>query len=350
MTRDVRLCLLGFGAVGQALMPLLAAKAEWHAHRYDARVRVSGIYTPSRGALVSAPGLDAGDLVGVTAFAGHPAYRSDLDALGTLDTSGADVLVELSPLSIADGQPAITHIDAALRAGRHVITANKGPEAHDYRRLRALADERGLAYLHETAVMDGTPVFNLVTSTLPGCTVLGLRGVLNSTTNYVLGVLERGGSVDEAIAEAQAAGFAEADPSLDLDGWDGAAKITALANVLMGCDLRPQDVERVPLATVDADALAAARERGMTVKYLCTARRPAGEGAGGEVPGRDVTLRVAPELVPLSDPLALVTGTSSILTITTDLAGPITVTQHDPTIEQTAYGVFSDLCTLLAST
>lgn len=339
--RPVRLCLLGFGAVGRTFAELLAPRLAELEAVYGARVLLTGVFTPSRGALVDPAGLALPEVLEaageVDGFGGHPAYRPGLDALGTLEASAADVLIELSPLSVYDGQPAISYIEWALTHGIHVITANKGPEAHAYRRLRALADAGGLEYLHETAVMDGTPVFNLVERTLPGCEVVAIRGVLNSTTNFVLAELERGGTQEDAIRAAQAAGFAEADPSLDLDGWDGAAKITALANVLMGADLRPQDVDRVPLR-VSAPDLAAARGRGATVKYVCTATR-----------GEDGTLRlrVAPEEVPLSDPFALVSGTSSIITLVTDLAGPVTITQTDPGIEQTAYGVYSDLLSLL---
>lgn len=339
--RVIRLCLLGCGAVGQAFLEMLEPRRGGIASRFGADVLVTGVFTPTRGALVDPAGLSLPEVLDAVrkpdGFAGHAAYRPGLDALEALEASGADVLIELSPLSVYDGQPAISYIEWALTHGIHVITANKGPEAHAYRRLRAMADGAGLEYLHETAVMDGTPVFNLVEQTLPGCQVVAIRGVLNSTTNFVLAELERGGTQEDAIRAAQAAGFAEADPSLDLDGWDGAAKITALANVLMGADLRPQDVVRMPLR-VSADDLADARVRGVTIKYLCTATRD---------PNGTITLRVAPEEVPLSDPFARVSGTSSIVTLVTDLAGPVTVTQTDPGIEQTAYGVYSDLLTLL---
>ena len=125
----------------------------------------------------------------------------------------------------------------ALRRGRHVVTANKGPLAWAFADLARLAAEQGLQFLYETTVMDGVPVFNLARHGLRGATVTRVEGILNSTTNAILCALERGGTFADAVARAQQEGYAEADPSDDLEGWDGAVKLSALAAVLMGVGL-----------------------------------------------------------------------------------------------------------------
>lgn len=160
-----------------------------------------------------------------------------------------------------------------------------------------------------------------------------VMGVLNSTVNFVLGKLAEGTSLVQAVQEAQRQGFAEDDPSLDLEGWDSAAKVAALANVLMDAHTNPLEVERQGLVDINASRLAHARRRGNTIKLVCRATR----GPNG------LHLTVRPEEVPLSSPMGAVTGTSSVLTLNTDLMGKLSIFEHDPSITQTAYGVISDL-------
>jgi homoserine dehydrogenase len=251
--------------------------------------------------------------------------------------SGADVLVEMSTLSIRDGLPATDYIRYALRRGMHVITANKGPEAWYYKELKALAEEAGKQFLYETIVLDGTPTFNLMTETLHGNTISGITGILNGTSNYVLKLLEEGKSYDEAIKAAQDIGLAEADPSMDIDGWDGAAKICAMANILMDASITPDDVEVESVRSVTAEKLADAKRRGMCIKYICRA----------EQTEDGVKVSVKPEELPREHAYNSVNGTSAVFTLYTDLAGELTIIQTDPGLLQTAYGIYSDLITLL---
>ncbi|MCZ7544598.1 MAG: hypothetical protein M5R40_14235 [Anaerolineae bacterium] len=156
----------------------------------------------------------------------------------------ADLIFEATWLDPHAGQPATDYVRAALRAGRHVVTANKGPVAFAYRELRDQARAHDVGFFFESTVMDGAPVLGVAREGLPGCHVTRIRGVLNSTTNAMLCRMEEGLSYEAALAEMQAAGLAEADPTLDVDGWDSAVKTVVLANVAMGADLRPADVAR----------------------------------------------------------------------------------------------------------
>ena len=126
----------------------------------------------------------------------------------------------------------------------HAVTANKGPVVHGYRELSELAAQRGRRFLFESAVMDGAPIFSLFRGPLPAAELRGFNGILNSTTNLILERMEQGRTFDEAVAYCQRAGLAETDPSADVDGWDAAIKVAALATVLMGVDLKPQQIER----------------------------------------------------------------------------------------------------------
>jgi len=338
----LRALLLGFGNVGRAVAEVLA-RPERYLGLAGLDVAVIGVVTGSHGALVSPRGLDLSRALdewrGHGRFTpGHPdhARTTALDAVRALDY---DVMVELTPLARrARGEPAIAHVRGALERGRHAITANKGPLAWAFRELRDLADAREVAFLYETTVMDGVPVFNLARHGLRGATLTRVEGILNSTTNVVLGTLEAGGTMADAITRAQREGFAEADPADDLEGWDSAVKLAALASVLLEAPLEPEAVEREGLIGLDHARPAAVRARGARLKLVCEAWR---DGAG-------VRGRVALREVPGDDPFALVEGTSSILRLVTDLAGAIVVTEEHPDIRVTAYGVVSDLLAVAA--
>ncbi|GBD08658.1 Homoserine dehydrogenase [Candidatus Thermoflexus japonica] len=333
-----RVALIGFGAVGRAFARLLLRKHEEIRRRYDLDIRVTGIITARRGAAWDPEGLDltaalatvegGGDL---SALSRSPAPA---DTRAFIERCPADVIVEITVLDPRTGQPATDHVRAALRSGRHVVTANKGPLAFAYRELRELARSLGRAFLFESTVMDGAPLFGLVREGLPATRILGFRAILNSTTNFILTRMEEGIPFEEAVREAQAIGIAEADPSNDIDGWDAAVKTCVLANVWMEADLRPDQVERAGIRGIRPEDLVAARQEGRRIRLVCTAER----GADGAV-----RARVAPEAVPLEDLLAHVRGTSSVITLRTDTLKQLTLIEHEPEPAQTAFGILADL-------
>lgn len=324
----MKLLLLGFGNVGRRLVEILVDRASYPGLA-ELDVSIIGITTGSRGGVADPDGLD---LRRVLAENGR--FDSKLTSEEALRTLDYDVAVEMTPLDIQGrGTAAISHVRAAMERGRHVITCNKGPIAWAWRPLRDLARERGVSFLYETTVMDGAPVFNLVQRCLQGNTLLRIEGILNSTTNYVLGEMEKGASLAAAVKGARRLGIAEADPANDLEGWDAAVKVSALANVLLDADLPPEAVERESLSAITTDRVREALDRGCRLKVVCEAFRE-----GGNVIGR---ARVRE--IPLADPFALVAGTGSILRFTTDILGKIVLTEEDPDLSTTAYGVISDL-------
>ena len=339
--KTVNLALMGFGNAARAFARILLEKEAALAADYDACIRVTAIATGSRGALVDERGIDLREAIRQIEeegrFApGHPAYRN-LSGLDLANMHCYDCLVELSPLNIFTGQPAISHIEAALAQKKHVITANKGPIAWAYARLRDRAKEQGVGFYYETTVMDGTPVFNLVQKTLHHCKVTCVEGILNTTTNFVLEELAKGQPYEAVMEEGRRRGFVEADPSMDLDGWDAAAKLTALRNVLMDADLTPMDIDRTGIGGVTAEQMAEAAKRGKVIKLLCH----------GHQDEQGLHACVRPTEVEAGSLWATITGTSSVVSIETDLMGKVSVVEHDPELPQTGYGVYSDLTRLL---
>jgi homoserine dehydrogenase len=278
-------------------------------------------------------GLDPAGLLSNSVFAqsraGAPAPR---DVREWLRLAKADVLFEATSLSPRDGQPAIDHIRAALEAGAHAITANKGPIVHAYEELRSLALAKGRKFLFESTVMDGVPIFSLFRDNLPCIHLQGFRGILNSTTNVILSGVEEGLSFEESLLKAQELGVAETDSGNDIEGWDAAVKVAALIRVLMDVPIRLEEIQREGIGKLSEEAVRAARAEGKPYKLVCRAQRI----------GQGVTASVRPEQVPLSDPLAWVAGTSSIVYFETDIFPGLAITENNPGLDATAYGMLAD--------
>jgi len=338
-TRSVasfKLALLGFGNVGRAFARLLLRKREELQRAYGIEWRVVAIAARRAGAAISDAGLDLERAVAAVEGGGSLASLSDRPPPSAMDeiirASGAEVLFENTPVNYETGQPALDHLVAGLEAGMHVITANKGPVVHGYRRLRELARKRGRHFFFESAVMDGAPIFSMWRTALPGARLESFRGVLNSTTNLILTLMESGQTFDEAVAQAQTIGVAETDPSGDILGWDAAVKVAALVTVLMDHPLLPGDVERQGIEGITPNLVREVREQGRRWKLVCQAKRtPDG-----------VVARVGPEQVGPEDPLHGVLGTSSSITFVSDVLGNLTVIEDNPGPETTAYGLLAD--------
>jgi homoserine dehydrogenase len=333
----LRLAIIGFGNVGQEFARLLARKRDWLVREKGLDIEVLAIATRSRGSLMSDRGLDLDKALRCVEddgkLDGYGPESVQLAPLDIIDSVDADILVELTTLNVESGQPAIDHISYAIQCKMHVITANKGPIAFAYDKLESLAKSRDVKLRFEGTVMDGTPIFNLAEKTLQGCEVVRLEGILNSTSNYVLTQMAKGRSMDDAVKEAQKRRIVEEDPTLDLDGWDASAKITALANVLMGAGSTPDRVDRKGIRGLRPEEVSAAAKEGKKVRLMARAERN----------GTETATKVSPEIVDVDSPFWAVDGTSSALTISTDLMGDITILETNPTITQTAYAVLSDL-------
>jgi homoserine dehydrogenase len=332
------LALVGFGNVARRFVLLLEDRRELLMRQYALDCRIVGVATRHHGGRYDPHGVD---IAGFDRRGSNISERASLafDIIERLGRSDADfrVVVETTTLDIAAGQPAIDHVRAAVAAGCHVITATKGPVAFAYASLRDEAEAAGVSFLFEGAVMDGIPIFNLVRETLPAVALRGFRGVVNSTTNHILTALERGEPFDAALQRMQSEGIAEADASLDIDGWDGAAKAAALANVLLDARLSPHEVRRIGIHKSDGTRARQALASGKRLKLVASAVR---DRSGG------VSATVEPIELPASDILAGLDGKANALVLQTDLLGDLAICQLEGNLTHTAYALLSDLVTI----
>lgn len=317
------LALIGYGNVARRFEAMLDEQRDALRSTYDLTCRVVATASRRHGST-----------------AGGAPCRDSFEAIAHVARSDAEVrvVVESTTLDIARGEPAISHVRAAIEAGCHVVTANKGPVAFAYHDLAESARAAGVRFLFEGSVMDGIPVFNLVRETLPAVAVTGFEGVINTTTNHILTAMEDGRPFDVALAQMQAAGIAEADASLDVEGWDAAAKTAALANVLLGGRMTPHDVERSGIGESMGERARAARANGQRLKLVASARR-VGDG--------EIVARVAPRELPHDHLLASLSGEANALILDTDLLNRIAICQLAGNLTQTAYALLSDLVTIV---
>src|SRR5881296_2237509 len=297
-----RIVLVGFGNVGREFARLLLEHRSELTREFGLDASIIAILTARHGSVENPRGIDV-----------RKALRL-ADAGVSLESCGrgiserspeyirrarADTVIEVTPLRIAPRQVALDHLIAALRSGKHVITANKGPVVYHYRQLRDLARLNHVGFRYEGTVMDGAPVFNLFQEALRGLRIESFEGILNSTSNHILSKIEAGGSYEEGVASAREMGLVETDPSMDLDGWAAAVKACLLVNVLMGGRLRPEKVRREGVSSLTSARIASARAAGHRIKLI----------ARGWREGRTVHASVSLESVPPDHPLFSVDGT-----------------------------------------
>ena len=329
-----RLALLGFGNVGRNLVKLLGEKRAELQERYGITFTVTGVASRRLGWLVNDSGFS------LDAVLADPQSAAD-QTLDTLDAwltaARPTVLFENSSMNPHTGQPALDYCRAALNRGIHVVTANKGPVVHGYHELRGLAESRDVRFLFEAAVMGGAPIFSLFREALPACNLKRFRGILNSTTNLILTEMEHGQSYEAAVKKAQAMGIAETDPSFDVDGWDAAVKVAAIATVLMDVPVKPADVKPVGITALTQEQVQAARAAGRPFKLVCQAEKD----ASGQV-----TVSVSPQQLETSDPLANVNGSDSLAIFETDTLYRLNVSEGGADAYTTAYGPLADFITI----
>jgi len=340
---EYKIALLGFGNVGQAFVELLLEKKDDLIDKPGIGFRVVGIGSGNHGRAIDPRGLPLQEVLdayrkgnSLDEFSSIPV----LDSTAFIENCEAEALIETTPVDYQTGEPAITYLRQALEMGIHAVTANKGPVVHGYRELSSLAMRNQVSFLFESTVMDGAPVFSIARNGLPGARVTSISGVLNSTTNLILSRMEEGENQEEAISFAQSIGIAETDPSGDVDGWDAAVKVAALVTVLMDIPFTPDLVERTGIRGITTDMIQEAAENGQRWKLVCKATRDPESSHG-------VKAIVKPQLVSPNSNLFNVSGTSSILEISSDVLGKLSLIEENPSPKTTAYGIMADLLNAL---
>ncbi|MDA2985929.1 MAG: homoserine dehydrogenase, partial [Actinomycetota bacterium] len=292
--RPIRIGLLGAGSVGSQVARLLIENREELAKRVGAELELVGIAVRNKNA------------------------KRDVDLPKELITEdaesvilGSDIVIEL-----AGGiEPAKTWIKMALNAGADVITANKALIAAHGSELTALAQQFGAQLYYEAAVGGAIPIIRPLRASLAGDKINRVMGIVNGTTNYILDQMETtGASFEDALNEAQALGYAEADPTADVEGFDAASKAAILAGLAFHSDMPVEKVYREGITSITALQIETARQAGYTVKLLAICER-AGEN------GEGLVARVHPTLIPLDHPLAAVRGAYNAVFVEAESAG-----------------------------
>ncbi|MFQ6105698.1 MAG: homoserine dehydrogenase [Candidatus Hydrothermarchaeaceae archaeon] len=327
----MKLQLVGFGNIGRGLAELLLKKRKRLREKYGLNAKVVSISDVS-GTAVDENGLDLKKACKVMKKSGKIiSYKGakKISALEAVRDIDADVVVEATPSNIKDGEPGLSHMLAAMNAGKHVVTSNKGPLALEFKKLQKLADSRRVTFKFEASVGGAMPIINLARETLSGDEILAIEGILNGTTNYILTRMHREEQpLEIVLREAQELGIAEADPSYDIDGIDTASKLVILANALMGLDVSYRDVKTQGIRKVTQEGVKLAKKDGYAVKLI------------GEV--RNGNIEVAPRLVPVNHPLN-VEGTLNVAMFETDIAGEIIIVGKGAGAMETNSAILSDL-------
>jgi len=338
--KKFNVAMLGFGIAGKSFARILMANHNEIMEKSGYDVRVTTIATATRGTLNDMNGIDLAEATRQIEEDKHFDVNSleycDWSSFDVVSKAEYDVLMELTPLNIKNGQPAIDHIKGAMNRKKHVISANKGPIAWAFKELCDLAKDKNICFYYETTVMAGVPIFNMADYCLEYAKVSEVKGILNATSNYILEQMELGVPSPEIYENGKKGGFMEADPSMDVEGFDAAAKLTALLNVLMDANITPDQIERTGIKNVTHKQVMDAVSRGNKLKLMCR---------GSIVDGK-IKASVGPEEIPESDTF---TGPDvvAVVSVTTDLMDKISIVQYGIETTQTGYGVFIDLIRVL---
>ncbi len=332
----IRLALVGFGNVGKAFARLLLRKKSLLNEQKNIQFIVTGILTGRHGGAIDHSGLDLEKILHLLADGKEIDSMSKVQAshngVDFIRNCPADVMVETTPVNHVTGQPAIDHLETALKTGMHAVTANKGPVVHGFQLLTNTAADNHKRFLFESSVMDGAPIFSLFRETLPLAELRGFKGILNSCTNMIIGRMESGETLQQAITYGQSIGITETDPSADVDGWDASIKVAALATVLMGIPCLPQDVDRTGIGNLTKSDIESAAKEGKRWKLVCEAKRT----------GDKLFTSVKPQKVSPDSVLYSINGTSSYCQFELDTLPGLGIVESDPGPETTAYGMYAD--------
>ncbi|MBN2010403.1 homoserine dehydrogenase [candidate division KSB1 bacterium] len=334
------LAIIGLGNVGTGLIEVLIQKKESIKTSHYIDIEVVAVCDKIRGSIYNADGLDLNLIAELAnskrSLDEYPDAQHGMDSIQSITDTNANVVIELTITNLKTAEPAITHVRTALSHGKHVITSNKGPSSLYHNELRKLAHDNHVQYRIEGTVMSGTPVLRTAQYGLAGCTIHKIRGILNGTSNYILTKMEKGAEYDAAIKDAIRHGYAEADPSGDVEGWDALAKVVILSNVLLDGNISNADVRKEGITELKHTDIKHALSEGYRWKLI------------GEIEKRDgqIIASVSPQKLPLSDPLANVMGSTNAITFETDILGPVTIIGAGAGRIETGYSIISDLLTL----
>lgn len=316
--------------VGQNLAKLLLSRSADLYGQYGMKPRIVAC-VDRKGAAVSPAGLDLRDLLEKKKKTGRiVGARNDtqFDVQQVIENVEAEIVIECTPTNLVDGEPGMSHLISAMKTGKHVISVNKGPLALAFPSLIELANFNGVMLRFSGTVGGGTPILEFAKRCLKGDRITSFRGILNGTTNYILSKMEERLTYDQALKDASEKGYAEADPTLDVEGYDAAAKLVIMANWIMGMKVTIRDVKRSGIVGIEQAAIMEALESGKSIKLLavCDGRH----------------LEVGATEVPKLDPVC-VNGTLNAVTFSSEHSGSQTIIGKGAGGMETASAILRDM-------
>lgn len=332
------LALIGFGGVNRGLVEVLLQKGDYLKQKFNIELSIVSISDIFLGYAAAENGLNLETLKNLPMEKGAlSALEGGSDAAdnnAAICIKAVDIVVEATFTNPNDGEPAVSHCRTAFANGKHIVTTNKGPVALFGNELGEIAKAENLAFEFEGTVMSGTPVLGFVNNNLKGCTIDGFRGILNGTANFILQQVEDGSNMKDAIKLAQELGYAEADPTADIEGFDVMLKVVILANQFLGADLKPQDIIREGIINLSEEEIRGAKNEGKCWKLIGQASR--------DESGK-LSASVSPQCLPIDDPLAGVSGPINAIAFDTDLLGTVMVSGAGAGRIETAYALLADI-------
>ena len=323
--------MVGFGVVGQSFAKLILSRSADLYSQYGIKPRIVACVDNS-GTAIAPAGLDLQKLLQVkkaqNTVGAYQKSATKFDPVQVVENVDAEVVLECSPTDLSTGEPGTSHVISAMRTGKHVITVNKGPLALAFPSLIELANYNGVMFRFSGTVGGGTPILEFAKRCLKGDRIISFQGILNGTTNYILSKMTEGLTYEKSLEDAKAKGYAEANPALDIDGFDAAAKLVIMANWVMGMKVTMKDVKRVGISGVRPADVKKAGGAGNAIKLIatCDGRR----------------LQVSPTEVSKTDPIC-VNGTLNAVTFSSEHSGKQTIIGRGAGGMETASAVLRDL-------
>ena len=327
----MRLILLGFGVVGQSFVKLLLSHSTDLYNDYGIKPKVVAC-ADNGGIITCDQGLDLDRLLNVKkkkkSIIHYGAKGNRSEIMDVIENIDAEVVIELTPTNIVDGEPGKNHIISAMKSGKNVITVNKGPLALEFPSLMELAEYNRIAFKFSGTVGGGTPILEFAKRCLKGDRIISFEGILNGTTNYILSKMYEGLNFSEALQDASEKGYAEKDPTLDIDGYDAVAKLVIASNFLMNMKSTMKDVRRQGIKDVKPSQVLNERKKGNAIKLIASCD------------GKNLVVK--PKPVSMKDPIC-VDGILNAITFTCQHSGQQTIIGKGAGGMETASAILRDL-------
>ena len=332
--KNVRIGIVGFGNVGRGFAQALKKNGDFYRRVYEINFYITAIIDQNSGCAYNPDGIDLDQLINASSIKDlNEAEHPNWNVISMIQHSETDVILELTYTNLMTGEPAVLHIREAILSGKHVVTSNKGPIALHYKMLSSLANQNGVTIGIEGTVMSGTPALRMGTDLLFSSGISSVRGIFNGTCNFILTEMEKGLSFEDALKFAQDFGYAEADPSGDVEGLDTAGKVAILSQILFDQKIEPVDIDYKGITKITSEDIKTALKDNFRWKLI------------GSVKKVDdaIVASVKPEMLPMSNPLANVMGATNAIQYETDLLGMTTLIGPGAGRLETASALIQDL-------